>query len=266
MFDENIIITNIAVVIAGLSMDTKRIESYHGRIRFNELIFKYSGESKINYKGQIFTDSENCIRFLPQTDEDGCYTAIPIIPGEWVDIMFETLEPIKCDPFMIKPTNAREIAKLFSRIFAIWRSRPNGYKYKCISLLYEILYMMQESVPQKRNPKMRLINPGVEFMKNNFLVDVKMEEVAEKCGISYSYFKRLFNEIFFMSPKAYMIKLRNEYACDLIRSERYTFCQISEQVGYDNVYYFSRSFKNTIGVSPRDYRNMVRTATKKIQL
>jgi hypothetical protein len=66
----------------------------------------------------------------------------------------------------------------------------------------------------------------------------------------YTLLKKQYN----MSPKAYLIQLRIQHACDLLKYEDFSISSISEMVGYQNVYYFSQSFKKTMGISPSEYR------------
>ncbi|MDY5627667.1 MAG: AraC family transcriptional regulator [Clostridia bacterium] len=46
------------------------------------------------------------------------------------------------------------------------------------------------------------------------------------------------------------------YACELLITRRYSVTSISEMIGYKNVYYFSKVFKKTFGITPTEYQNM----------
>ena len=78
--------------------------------------------------------------------------------------------------------------------------------------------------------------------------------LSDLCGISYSYFKRLFIMKFGISPIKYITKKKIMYACDLLLSNKYSVSEIAEMTGYETVYYFSRVFKEHIGMSPTEYR------------
>jgi len=58
-------------------------------------------------------------------------------------------------------------------------------------------------------------------------------------------------------PIAYQIKLRIESACNLLRFTSRPCKRIALNVGYSDVYHFSKSFKKLIGVSPSLYRKGV---------
>jgi AraC-like DNA-binding protein len=69
-----------------------------------------------------------------------------------------------------------------------------------------------------------------------------------------SYFQKLFKEIHGISPKRYVIQLKINHACDLLRLERYSVAQIAEMCNFSDIYYFSKVFKAETGLSPREYR------------
>ena len=48
--------------------------------------------------------------------------------------------------------------------------------------------------------------------------------------------------------------MKMQQACDLLDASRQTVKQIALSLGYEDVYYFSRLFKQVIGLSPAQYR------------
>ena len=64
------------------------------------------------------------------------------------------------------------------------------------------------------------------------------------------YIKKLFDLKFNISPKKYILSLKMNYACDLLRHGEYSISQIAEMCGYNDLYTFSHQFKITLGISP----------------
>ena len=52
--------------------------------------------------------------------------------------------------------------------------------------------------------------------------------------------------------------MKIEYACQLLDSTELSVKAIAAELGYNDSLYFSRLFSNTLGLSPRAYRNSVR--------
>ena len=74
--------------------------------------------------------------------------------------------------------------------------------------------------------------------------------LAERSGINPSYLKKLFIKKFGMPPSKYIINLKINYACDLLQSGLYRISQVAELCGYADLYFFSRQFKDYMGISP----------------
>lgn len=53
-----------------------------------------------------------------------------------------------------------------------------------------------------------------------------------------------------MTPKAYIINFRIQYACELLKSGKYRISDVADIVGYRDVYYFSKSFKKSRAFLP----------------
>lgn len=145
-------------------------------------------------------------------------------------------------------------------MFSVWVAKNDGYYFECISLLYKIFAEMQKEIyiPEKQY---NLIKPAIDFINENFMDrKISIETLAEKCGISESYLKRLFIKSFGVPPTKYIIQLKINYACDLLRSELYTVTQTAEMCGYNDVYFFSRQFKNQLGISPTEFINKYKSS------
>jgi len=94
------------------------------------------------------------------------------------------------------------------------------------------------------------------YIEEKFLTEnISCEHLAELCGISYSYFQRIFSQKYGISPKRYIIQLKVNYASDLLKSGEYSVSQTAEMSGFDDLYFFSRQFKEYVGMSPQKYKN-----------
>jgi AraC-like DNA-binding protein len=71
---------------------------------------------------------------------------------------------------------------------------------------------------------------------------------------------RLFKRQFKVSPIYYVIQKRIAHACSLLTETALPLKQISQAVGYDDPFYFSRMFKKMMGVNPTEYRRRQRLA------
>ena len=106
-------------------------------------------------------------------------------------------------------------------------------------------------IPEQQYQK---IKPALEYIEKHFLsTRITVGYLAELCGISESYLKKIFIKKFGIPPVKYIIQLKMNYACDLLRYGQYSITQIAELLGYSNVYYFSRQFKESLGMTPTEF-------------
>lgn len=251
--EENFVITAIRrVIMVGKDEYNEKQTSFGHTLRSNELIFNLSGHSTVYFNGLVLEQHPNTIRFLPK-GEVSRYDVLRHEKGECIDVFFEADRPISDSAFVLSTAKNEIIAGLFKKIFSTWVGKGKGYYFESISLLYKIFAEMQNDsyVPKEHYLK---IKPAVDFIHDNFLTeDISVPRLAEMCGIGESYFGRLFREKYGTSPKKYIIGMKINHATELLRLESYSVTGIAELSGFSDVYFFSRQFKEYVGLTPTEF-------------
>lgn len=85
--------------------------------------------------------------------------------------------------------------------------------------------------------------------------DFNSRKLSTCLELNYSYVSAAFRKQTGQSIIQVHTKLRMNKAIDLMRNSSMNISQISERLGYDNPYYFSRVFKKTLGEPPSSYIN-----------
>lgn len=78
-------------------------------------------------------------------------------------------------------------------------------------------------------------------------------ELAEKCNVSAAYLSRLFKRYANSTPSQLLLQRKMNHAAELLLAESLMVKEVAGSVGYDDPYYFSRSFKQFFGVSPKRF-------------
>jgi transcriptional regulator GlxA family with amidase domain len=78
--------------------------------------------------------------------------------------------------------------------------------------------------------------------------------LAQKCGMALSTLRRRFHRKIGVPLHHHALEWRIARACRLVGFTDRPFKDIAEELGYDNVYYFSRQFRKFQGVPPLVYR------------
>ena len=90
-------------------------------------------------------------------------------------------------------------------------------------------------------------------MKYHFGTDISIDDIADAAGIEKSYFQKLFKEQIGVSTISYLNGIRIKKAKELIASG-IDFKSVAVAVGINDVYYFSKLFTKTEGITPSAYR------------
>ena len=98
------------------------------------------------------------------------------------------------------------------------------------------------------------IAKAVSYIENHFDESISVAKLAELSYYSERHFMRIFKNTYDCSPIEYIINLRINRACALLKGLNLTISETAEKCGFDDVNYFSRLFKKKIGVSPSEFR------------
>ncbi|WP_270345466.1 AraC family transcriptional regulator [Enterococcus thailandicus] len=98
--------------------------------------------------------------------------------------------------------------------------------------------------------KQYLVNHAIYYLENHHTQEITLEQLADTLYVSPTYLSKVFKESTGMSPINYLIQVRLKHAKELLSNEQLTIREISQAVGYQDAYHFSKLFKKYYGVSP----------------
>ena len=101
-----------------------------------------------------------------------------------------------------------------------------------------------------------------QFIESHLKQTITMSELARHCGLNAVYCGALFKKETGMSVSQYRRQLQIRLACQLLREPDITISETAWQAGFNDLYSFSRCFKQKMGVSPRQYRQQQGTAER----
>ena len=90
----------------------------------------------------------------------------------------------------------------------------------------------------------------LEFMNENYMYELTMEEMAHYTGRSLATFKRDFKKISDLTPEKWLIRRRLEVAYALMKEGGKKVVDVYAEVGFKNPSHFSTAFKKQYGMPP----------------
>ncbi len=155
------------------------------------------------------------------------------------------------------PEGENRIITLFDILFrTLKRNYTQGnyiYISQVLGLILAEIYFREKIDGSSEQDK--YITAAIRYMHKNLQKSLLLEDISKELSISKSHLSAGFKKFTNKSPIDFFIQMKMQEACRLLKSTSMYIVEISTTLGYEDQYYFSRIFKKTIGVSPKDYRN-----------
>lgn len=125
-------------------------------------------------------------------------------------------------------------------------------------ILLEICHMMQQDIQGNQD----VATQAIAYMKVHYAEPINLDYMAEKCGLSTSYFSRRFKEQTGEKYIDVLTDIRVREAKRLLGTTNMSVAEIVEAVGYCDDKHFRRVFHKLTGVNPLEYRKKIRKENK----
>lgn len=107
-------------------------------------------------------------------------------------------------------------------------------------------------IPQTEDHTIDNITEYIDlFLSEN----LRVADIAEQCGLSYSCFAKKFHEQYGMSCKQYIEKMRFYKAEEFLIFTDFDLNYISQETGFSDCSHFIKNFKKYKGVTPKQFRS-----------
>ncbi|MDI6601015.1 MAG: helix-turn-helix domain-containing protein [Thermoanaerobacteraceae bacterium] len=114
----------------------------------------------------------------------------------------------------------------------------------------EVIDLMR-SIKDRQN--LKLIDEAIEYIRQNYSEDITLEDISSYIGFSPYYFSHVFKACTGLNFIDYLTRIRIENAKKLLKQENLKISAIAKMVGYKDPNYFSRVFKNVVGIPPSKF-------------
>ncbi|MBQ8281283.1 MAG: helix-turn-helix domain-containing protein [Lachnospiraceae bacterium] len=113
----------------------------------------------------------------------------------------------------------------------------------------------QEATSFESYSRTYVVNKIIKYLNDNYDKKISLDQIASNMYLSPVYISKMFKEKTGDSPINYLIRIRLEKAKEMLESDtNESIKQIAANVGYDDVYHFSKLFKKYYGISPLNFK------------
>lgn len=153
----------------------------------------------------------------------------------------------------------QRVLELFERIVACYRSKDYGYEFVLrvlvssvfAEMLAQHMYQMHD---HSGKPNKSAFPALLAYVHQNYMHALSLESLVREFHYSKSYIIRLFHENTNMTPVEFIKRYRIEKAKERLADGTESVLEVAIECGFQNVSYFTRSFKKYTGVTPGAFR------------
>ena len=106
---------------------------------------------------------------------------------------------------------------------------------------------------RKENRSDKLVEQAKRYIAEHYTEKLTLTEIADVLNISAGHLSITFKKFTGTTLSDYIADVKIEHAKALIDTHQYLMYEISDMLGFDNTYYFSKVFKKVTGMSPREH-------------
>lgn len=163
-------------------------------------------------------------------------------------------------PTLLYCSDLKRLLSIFTEIIFAADSSIPGQDIYCIGKIYELVSAINDISLLGRHPDasrcqhLKNVSRSMEYMKENYMKSLPLEEAAAVAHLSPSYFHSVFKDIVGMTPCGYLTQLRVREAQKMLINSKKSLCEIALDSGFSSQAYFCSVFRRLTGVTPQKYR------------
>ena len=113
-------------------------------------------------------------------------------------------------------------------------------------------YYAETNLPAPK--KMLKMGTVIDYLSDHYYENISQDELVNVAKMSRASFCRVFKDTTGLSPMNYLIRFRILKAAELlVENKKIRIIDVATKTGFENSAYFSRKFKEILGVSPKEY-------------
>ncbi len=240
--------------IAHILHFTPQTMKFTAKNRSNHIIgIQLSGNAKHFFADHQFTLDANCLYFFNEKDD---YRVEIAEKGLCLSIHFTTYAPIEVKSFCIKIKDNSSIVCILNSIEQQF-TKAGKCTAKSLSELYKLLGIFEDIYLKEYFPQNAKIVKAKEYINLHFREDDCIAMAAKEYGVTPRRFNDIFKNNYHTTPNQYIINYKINLAKKLLKAEELSIHDISNLCGFEDVYYFSKTFKKITGQTARDFRKQI---------
>lgn len=214
--------------------------------------FQIGGSYKHILKNKELTTFPGAVLFLNNKDS---YDVIRKSCGDAICAVIEVVNAP--ESFVFDANEDKAFGKLFNSLLLQSDLSVTGNRYTALGILYELFGKIFKEKEKKNvsNAYQLTADNVCRYIHSHYTnPELNMNELSAVGNTEVHKLNGIFKTIYGVPCWQFVISVRIEAACNLLKATDYPISNIAEMCGFSDPYYFSRAFKKTVGTSPLNFR------------
>lgn len=164
--------------------------------------------------------------------------------------------------FVLGDGDFSAIRKAAQQLASLARRRPEGFEWEIHVLITHVLGRLFKARHLFSAPRLDVPKPlarAINLVMADSARDWRVPELADAAGASRSGLQRMFKEFQKESIHEFLQRTRLDQARQLLCDERLAVKEVSARLNFSSEFYFSRFFRKRTGMSPRQFRETIKS-------
>ena len=154
------------------------------------------------------------------------------------------------------------VGKIVEEIRGLFRDENESTRFEIKRRILNLLIIIADSVTdpsiaesvQKAPAHIGEIQNAVNYINKNLAKQITLDDIAHAASMSRSYVSSYFKLVTGVSPYDYLLTARVEKAIYFLKKTELSVTEIAQKCGFGSLSSFNKTFKKSLGVTPREYR------------
>ena len=154
-----------------------------------------------------------------------------------------------------------QLVSSVKQLIYLYNHKSEFYEIEIKSELYHLFYILFRYflIPETHDSVMkdnttRNIKTILDYIDQNYMKPITIEELAASVDLSKHYFMRFFKKYIGMTCIEYINDYRLNVATNLLLTTGMQITEVAQSIGITNLSYFNRIFKKKYNMTPKEYR------------
>lgn len=242
----------------------------------SKIIYMISGDISVSVENdKPFHISSGSLLYLPAGTRyklKGQYLKAAVITFDLTDefsSVRERIPPVKPEDFdesklhkstivpfdkVLKLTDLMSERDTFIRIANIATSEEGSWRDEISATVKLILLKVAETVDENALPS-RMVESLDAYIRENCAEEISNTEIGAIFGYHPFYVSRVLKEKKGITLRQYIIAYRLKNAKKMLELTKKSMAEIAEETGFTDASYFTKTFRQAFGVTPKEWRN-----------